>query len=97
VRGAARQDFLRGLTELERARRGRALLTGGSPADLRLELFSTDLLGRVAIRGHLGCRPPSGHRLCLEFGFAFEPDRLRSLLEGLRELSGPASAGPGDA
>jgi hypothetical protein len=77
-------DLDRFVTELRRLdgrRQGQATLSGASPEDLRLQFYSTDSLGHMAIRGHLGWNNPYGFLLQLQFGFAFEPDRLPSLLK----------------
>jgi hypothetical protein len=91
VVGSDWEVFLEQLAEVERTRRGRARVEGASPDDLALEIFSTDSAGHFAIRGHVGRTSPDGHRQRLEFAFAFEPDRLPSLVEELRELADPTS------
>lgn len=86
--------FLNDLQGLEEQRQGCAALEGASPDDLRIEVYSTDSLGHMALRGYLGWRSPAGHMLQLRFGLGFEPDRLPQLLSDLRAL---VSQSPRDA
>ena len=72
--------FVEALRKLEAGRQGEAILMGASTDDLRLEFHSTDSLGHMAVRGHVGCNHPNGFLLQLLFGFNFEPDLLPSLL-----------------
>jgi hypothetical protein len=73
--------FLSELRELEADRQGQAILLGASLDDLRLEFYSTDSVGHMGVKGHLGWNRSEEFPLQLKFGFGFEPDRLRSLLE----------------
>jgi hypothetical protein len=72
--------FLWQLRKLETRRQGQAILVGALPDDLRLEFYSTDSLGHMAMKGHIGWQKSDGFLLQLKFGFGFEPDRLPSLL-----------------
>jgi hypothetical protein len=72
--------FVQELCHLEHRRQGQAVLAGASPDDLRLEFHSTDSIGHMAVRGHVGWNHPSGFLLQLRFGFNFQPDLLPSLL-----------------
>ena len=87
VVGGDWERFLSDLRALEARRQGSAVVEGASPDDLRLEILSTDSLGHLAIRGHIGWRGPTGHDLRLTFGFDFEPDRVPKLLVDLEALA----------
>jgi hypothetical protein len=76
--------FLTELSTLDERRRGRAVIEGASPDDLRLEFYSNDSAGHMAVQGHLGWHKPDGHRLQLRFGFSFEPDLLPGVVQALR-------------
>jgi hypothetical protein len=78
--------FLAELRQLDARRQGRATLESASPGDLRIEFFSTDSAGHMAIRGQV--RRPTGENfeLRLQFGFAFEPDALPRILSELEGL-----------
>jgi len=78
--------FIGELRTLEARRKGQATLSGASPDDLRLEFYSTDLLGHAAVRGHLGWNNAKGFLLQLRFGFDFEPDRLPAMLQFFETL-----------
>ena len=73
--------FISDFSELEARRKGRAVLAGVSPEDLSLEFHSTDSVGHMAVKGHVGWNHPNGFLLQLRFGFHFEPDLLPSLLQ----------------
>ena len=47
-------DFLEGLRELERTRRGKAHLVAMSPAEFQLAIFATDRAGHMAAEGWVG-------------------------------------------
>jgi hypothetical protein len=81
-------SFLEQLQTLESNRKGRAVLDGASPDDLRLEFYSTDSSGHMAVKGHLGWRTVEQHHQQLQFGFDFEPDRLPSLVQSFKRFSG---------
>jgi hypothetical protein len=72
--------FVTELRNLESRRQGHATLAGASPDDLRLEFYSTDSLGHMAVRGHLGWNNPKGFLLQLRFGFDFEPAHVPTLV-----------------
>jgi len=78
--------FLAELTRLDKRRQGRAVVEGASRDDLRLEFYSTDSAGHLAVQGHLGWHKPDGHVLQLMFGFSFEPDLLPTVVRELRAL-----------
>jgi hypothetical protein len=79
--------FLRELRALDQSRQGQAVLVSASPDGLRLELYSTDSAGHMAVRGQLGRKDASGFLSLLRFGFAFEPDKLPSVLEYFETIS----------
>jgi hypothetical protein len=87
IMGREWERFLGELTALERTRRGRVAVGGASPDDFRIEVFSTDSLGHMAVRGHVGWNSPEGHLLQLKFGFHFEPDSLPNLVRDLAALA----------
>jgi hypothetical protein len=72
--------FLQELRALDEKRQGKAVLVSASPDDMQLEFYSTDSAGHMAIQGQLGRTDPNGFRLQLQFGFAFEPDKLPAIL-----------------
>lgn len=74
------------LRELERVRQGRATFQGTSPENLWLEFYSTDPLGHMAVRGHLGWTTPLGFLWRVGFGFPFEPDRLPGVVHFFERL-----------
>ena len=78
--------FLSDLTTLEDRRQGRAVVEGASPDDFRLEFYSTDSAGHMAVQGHIGWHKASGHILRLRFGFSFEPDLLPTAVRAVRGL-----------
>src|SRR5579864_4304240 len=78
--------FLNELTTLEERRQGVSGVEGASRDDLRLEFYSTDSAGHMAVRGHLGWHKPDGHLLQLRFGFSFEPDLLPAAVRAMRGL-----------
>jgi hypothetical protein len=75
--------FLTELRALDQRRQGRAAVVGASAEYLRLEFYSTDSAGHMAVRGHVGWRNPENYFLQLQFGFSFEPDRLPGLVKDL--------------
>jgi hypothetical protein len=80
--------FLNELRELDHRRQGCAVVIAASPDDLRLEFYSTDSAGHMAVRGHVGWYKPDQHFLQLRFGFSFEPDRLPGVVEALSAFRG---------
>jgi hypothetical protein len=80
------ESFLTQLQTLDFKRQGRAVLEGASPSELRLEFFSTDSAGHMAVQGHIGRQTSERHSQQLRFGFDFESDRLPSFFSGLRSL-----------
>ncbi len=80
------ERFMVDLRTLERNRQGSATLLGASPDELRIEFFSTDRLGHMAVRGQVGRRTMERFELLLRFGFAFEPDELPRVLRELEAL-----------
>jgi len=85
---AAWSGFLSQVRRLEACRQGRATLESASPGDLQLELFSTDSVGHLAVRGQVRKRTTEKFELLLQFAFAFEPDQLPRILAEL-ETFGP--------
>jgi hypothetical protein len=83
VMGGEWDRFLLELRTLDEQRQGRAVIEGASPDDLRLEFYSTDSAGHMAVRGHRGEHKPDGHLLQLRFGFSFEPDQLPGVVQAL--------------
>ena len=75
--------FLTELRLLDQRRQGRAVVVGASPDDLRLEFYSTDSAGHMAVRGRVGWHKPDNHFLQLRFGFPFEPDLLPGVVQAL--------------
>jgi hypothetical protein len=86
VVGSDWSKFPSELVTLEQNRQGLALVEGASPNDFRLEIYSTDSVGHMAARGHVGWRTPDDQLLQLTFGFHFDPDRLPKLLRDLNSL-----------
>ena len=80
------KGFLSGLRALETRRQGAATLIAASPEDFRLELFSTDPAGHMAVRGHVRRRTTERFELKLKFGFSFGPDELPRVLRELEDL-----------
>lgn len=75
--------FLAQLTELDRVRQGRAVLSAVMPEECQVEFFSTDRAGHMALRGHVRRPTCDGFDLGVEFGFAFEPDGLPAIVAEL--------------
>jgi len=78
--------FLDDLSELERARRGRAELEAASRDEFVMTIRSTDAAGHLAVEGHVGDRTPDGFILALQFGFALDPGLLAQILQDFRAL-----------
>jgi hypothetical protein len=78
--------FLSGIQTLELRRRGVATLIAASPEDLRIEFFSTDAAGHMAVRGQVRRSTMEEFELKLQFGFAFSPDELPRVLRELQEF-----------
>src|SRR5215471_19014737 len=72
--------FLQELRALDQSRQGKAVLVAPSPDGFRLEFYSTDSAGHMAVRGQLGRTDRYGFLSQLRFGFAFEPDKLPAVL-----------------
>jgi hypothetical protein len=79
--------FLVELRALEQRRQGRATLVAASPEDLRLEFFSTDQAGHMAVQGHVRRQMTERFELQLRFGFVFEPDELPRMLRELEAIT----------
>jgi hypothetical protein len=84
VVGDAWCRFLAELGTLEERRQGSAVLEGASPDDLRLEFYSTDSVGHMAVKGHLGQHKTDGNVLMFQFHLSFEPDLLPEVVRTLR-------------
>jgi len=83
------RKFLDEMRSLAASRQGRAVLDSASPGDLRLEFFSTDSAGHMAVKGQVRRRSARDLELLLGFGFAFEPDELPRVLTELEMLGRP--------
>jgi hypothetical protein len=71
--------FCRALLDLERSRRGNAILRSLSPNELELVVRSADSCGHMLIEGSLGFRVQRAHTRAwhaVQFGFEFEPSQL---------------------
>jgi hypothetical protein len=78
------QSFCGDLIDLEKRRKGEALLESISPGELYLQIFSIDSLGHMGVRGNTGFEVMRGtdlfpHRVT--FGFEFDPSQLVKLVE----------------
>jgi hypothetical protein len=98
IRGFAAEDqawvlgsewgaFVAEVRQLERDRQGRASVEGMSPDEFRLEVFSTDRAGHMALTGKVRRPHVEGFTLSLEFGFAFAPDLLPQLVRDFAALT----------
>jgi hypothetical protein len=83
---AAWNGFLAELRILEARRQGHATLESASSEDLRLQFFSTDSAGHMAVKGQLRRRTTEDFELRLQFAFAFEPDQLPRVLSELERF-----------
>jgi hypothetical protein len=86
VVGTDLDGFLRELRTLDARRQGRATLESASPGDLKLEFFSTDSAGHMAVKGQVRRRTGEQAELLLQFAFAFEPDELPRVVAELQGL-----------
>lgn len=80
------RGFLAELRGLEKVRRGHATLRAASPRDLNLVIKAIDHAGHMAVSGFLGRDTPDGFAQKLEFGFAFDPGMLPTVVRELDEL-----------
>lgn len=84
-------QFIAELTQLEKARRGQALITASSPNDFQLRVFASDRAGHIKAEGWVG-REYSGRPAALGHHVSFEieidPTALPALLQQLAALSG---------
>jgi hypothetical protein len=92
VEGSSLARFLDELRLLENRRQGSATLEGMSPDEFRLQIWSVDRRGHVAIGGMIVQQIFKGeaaapYRHSLEFGFEFDPTALPKVLAGLVELA----------
>jgi hypothetical protein len=78
--------FLIELRVLDQRRQGRAVVVGASSEYFRLEFYSTDLAGHMAVQSHVGWHTLDNHFLQLRFGFSFEPDRLPGVVKALGDF-----------
>src|SRR5437870_475760 len=85
--GSEFKCFLQQLQNLEEKRQGNAVLQGASPDELRIEFFSIDTAGHMAVKGHVGWHNTERHFQQLHFGFNFEPDKLPKLLREFRQIA----------
>ena len=89
--------FLTELRTLESRRQGSAALCGASPEELRIEFFSVDRAGHMAVRGQVRKPTIEGYDLELRFGFAFAPDELPRILRELEEFTGASADSMGES
>ncbi len=71
--------FCRDLIDLEKKRKGEALLESISPGELYQQIFSIDSLGHLGVRGKTGFEVINGTDLfphSVTFGFEFDPSQL---------------------
>jgi hypothetical protein len=82
------------LSELERTRQGKAELESISPNEFKLEIFSVDSVGHIALSFRLQ-RPIYAFRssilLKTEIGFELDAGRMAQLLRDVKELRKKAS------
>jgi hypothetical protein len=74
------RKFLAELRTLERTRHGQAALEAANPRDLSLIFNTTDHAGHMAVSGFMGWEIPDGFYQKMEFGFAFDPGMLQTLI-----------------
>ena len=65
------------IATLDERRQGRAVVEGTSREDLRLEFYSTDSAGHMAVQGHLGWRKPTATFCNLSLDFLSNPTCCR--------------------
>jgi hypothetical protein len=80
------KDFLTQLSKLEALRQGRAVLKSATPTDLRLEFYSTDHSGHLAVTGQVSGRLSEHHFQQFRFGFNLEPDQLLTIVRDFHRL-----------
>lgn len=71
--------FCRNLIDLEKRRKGEALLESMSPDELYLQIFSIDSLGHMGPKGNTGYTVFKGSDIfphSVTFGFEFDPSQL---------------------
>ena len=80
--------FVGEFSELERLRRGQAVLVAANPDDLRLRFYVLDAAGHTAVEGHLMERGdgPDARQVRLSFVMHFEPDQLAAALAEFRAV-----------
>jgi hypothetical protein len=69
--------------QLERTRRGDAVLVGASPGDLDIKFAAVDACGRMSVSGAVASRTSEGFLQRLQFGFFFDPGILGAVLREL--------------
>ena len=78
VTGSDLRTFTDGLKELERSRKGKAVLISALPDEFQVTVQAIDSVGHMGVTGalrytRLGCEWPVQ---ALQFGFDFEPNQL---------------------
>ena len=81
------EAFVAGLNELERTRRGTAVLRGASAEMFEIQFAVIDRSGHTGVSGVLVWRSPEQFSQRLEFGFPFDPGLLATTLRELVALS----------
>jgi hypothetical protein len=85
----ARSDweaFVASLTELEKSRRGEAILRGADPRELNLCIYAADRAGHMAIRGEID-RVDLESRAKFSFrGIGFDPTSLPRLVAEMSQV-----------
>jgi hypothetical protein len=80
--------FVHEFAEMERVRRGQAILCAAVPDDLTLRFYVHDAAGHTAVEGQLMDRGdgPDARQARLTFVMHFEPDQLRPALAEFRAV-----------
>lgn len=80
--------FVEQLRDLESQRQGQVELSSMSPDQFWLRIFSTDSLGHMALVGRLSrWEHTLNWQHLLEFGFAFDPSTLPSIVKSFEAIS----------
>jgi hypothetical protein len=92
VLAGAWRTFVGELQALERTRRGSARLESISPGELGLEIYATDALGHMAVRGELE-HDGAAARARFEFsGLSFDPGLLAAFVAEVEALQAATRA-----
>jgi hypothetical protein len=87
VTSADWEAFVAALKELERARKGTAVLRGASEEEFEVQFTVIDSSGHTGVSGFLVWRSSEQFSQRLEFGFPFDPGLLATTLRGFVALS----------